>query len=118
RVCPDAEWWRANQVDNVLYLVDYVKRHYNVDESKIYVTGISDGGTGAYFMALREATLFSACLSMNGHPGVLPNPSVGADQQLYITNLVNCPFYAVNGGMDPLYPAASVTPIINMIKEA
>jgi dienelactone hydrolase len=117
RAFNEAEWWRASQVDNVLHLVDYVKRRYNVDESKIYVTGISDGGTGTYFMAMREATLFQACLSLNGHPSVLANPSVGADQQLYITNLVNCPFYAVNGGMDPLYPAASVTPLIDMMKQ-
>lgn len=114
----DAEWWRANQVDNILTLVDRVKRRYNVDESQVYVTGISDGGTGVYFLAMREATAWSACLTLNGHPLVLANPDVGADQQLYITNLVNCPMYAVNGGRDRLYPAASVTPLVDMIKRA
>lgn len=118
RAMLDAEWWRGNQVDNILNLVDLVKRRYNVDESRIYVTGISDGGTGVYFMAMREATLWSACLSLNGQPLVLANPQVGADQQLYVGNLVNCPMYAVNGGRDQLYPAAGVTPVIDMIKKA
>ena len=110
------EWWKASQVDNIVNLVDAVKRKYNVDESRVYVTGISDGGTGVYFMGMREATLFSACLSLNGHPAVLANPDVGAEQQLYLNNLVNCPFYAVNGGQDQLYPAVSVRPYVDAMK--
>lgn len=112
------EWWRALQVDNTLGLLDAIKRTYNVDESRVYVTGISDGGTGVFFLAMRAPTAWSACLSLNGHPGVLSNPYVGADQQLYMTNLANCPMYLVNGGRDRLYPAASVTPFVEAIKHA
>ncbi len=46
----DAAWWHGHQVDNILRLVDRLKRRYNVDESRIYLTGISDGGTGVYYM--------------------------------------------------------------------
>ena len=112
------EWWRANQVDNIFELVDAVKRQYNVDESQVYVTGISDGGTGVFFLAMREATLWSACLALNGHPLVLANEQVGADQQLYMTNLANCPMYLVNGGRDRLYPAASVAPFVDTMEHA
>ena len=118
RAYADIEWWRGNQVDNILNLVDAVKRKYNVDENRVYLTGISDGGTGVYFFAMRQTTAFAACMPLNGHPLVLANPSVGADQQLYATNAVNCPMYAVNGGMDPLYPADSVTPFIRMYRNA
>ena len=41
-------------------LIDQVSRRYNVDESHIYLTGISDGGTGAYYLAMRDATRWSA----------------------------------------------------------
>ena len=112
------EWWRAPQVDNILNLVDTVKRKYNVDESRVYVTGISDGGTGVLFFAMREVTPWQACLSLNGHPAVLANPQVGADPQLYPTNMANCPMYMVNGGRDQLYPAASVAPFTDLIKRA
>ena len=112
------EWWRAAQVDNSLSLIDSVKRKYNVDESRVYVTGISDGGTGVLFFAMREVTPWSACLSLNGHPAVLANPQVGADPQLYPANMANCPMYMVNGGRDELYPAASVSPFVDMIKRA
>ena len=116
RAWADTEWWKAGQVDNVLRLVDRVKRSYNVDESHIYVTGISDGGTGVYYLAMREATVWSACLPLNGQPLVIANPATGADGELYASNLANCPLHAVNGGRDRLYPAASVKPLIDMFK--
>lgn len=110
----DSAWWTAAQVDNLLRLLHRVKRDYNVDESRTYVTGISDGGTGVYFLALRYATPWAACIPLNGHPSVIANPGTGADGQLYAGNLVNCPLRIVNGGRDPLYPASSVAPIVAM----
>jgi dienelactone hydrolase len=118
RAWAGSEWWRANQVDNIFKLIDAVKRKYNVDESHVYITGISDGGTGVYYLAMRAATMWAACMPLNGHPLVLANPSVGADGELFVTNLANCPMYIVNGGRDPLYPAASVAPLIKMMKQA
>src|SRR5688572_9302422 len=111
-----SEWWTEGQVGNIGRLLARVKRDYNVDESRVYVTGISDGGTGVYFLAMREATPWAACMPLNGHPLVLANPDVGADGQLYPANMVNCPLRAVNGGRDQLYPAASVTPFIDMFR--
>lgn len=108
------EWWRDGQVDNILNLVDAVKRRYNVDESRVYLLGISDGGTGAFFLAMRAATPWAACASLIGHPAVLANPATGADQ-LYYANLVNCPMYIVNGGRDRLYPAESVLPWVELM---
>jgi dienelactone hydrolase len=116
RAWAQSEWWTAGQVENIARLIDRVKRQYNVDESRIYVTGISDGGTGVYFFAMRAATTWAACIPLNGHPLVLANPDVGADGQLYAGNMVNCPLHAVNGGRDPLYPADSVQPFIDMFR--
>ena len=116
RAYAQAEWWTAEQVGNIGRLLDRVKRAYNVDESHVYLTGISDGGTGVYFFAMRSATQWAACLPLNGHPSVLANPDVGADGELFAGNLANCPLHIVNGGRDRLYPAASVQPLIDMFK--
>jgi predicted esterase len=118
RAWAQSQWWNLNQVENIARLVARVKRDYNVDESRTYITGISDGGTGVYFFAMREATPWSACMPLNGHPLVIANPDTGADGQLYVGNLVNCPLHIVNGGKDPLYPAASVEPLVRMFKRA
>jgi poly(3-hydroxybutyrate) depolymerase len=118
RAWSGSEWWVSKQVDNIFTLIDRVKRAYNVDESRISITGISDGGTGVYYLAMRAATMWASCLPLNGHPLVLANPDTGADGELFIGNLVNCPMYLVNGGRDRLYPAASVAPLVAMMKVA
>jgi hypothetical protein len=114
----DAPWWYPNQVSNILALVDRVKRTHNVDESRIYLTGISDGGTGVYYLAMREPTPWSACLPLLGSIRVLANRSVGADGDLFVGNLANRPFFIVNAGRDPLYPAAFVAPTIDLMQRA
>lgn len=111
-------WWTAAGVDNIMRLVDRVKRAYNIDASRVYLSGISDGGTGVYFLAMRLATPWSACMALNGHPGVLANEHTGADGDLFIANLVNCPLFIVNGGRDRLYPARSVAPVVAMMRRA
>jgi poly(3-hydroxybutyrate) depolymerase len=116
RAWAGSEWWTAGQVENIHRLVDRIKNDYNVDESRIYVTGFSDGGTGAYFLAMRAATLWAACLPLHGHPLVLANSDYGVDGMLFSSNLSNCPLHVVNGGRDPLYPSASVAPIIAMFR--
>jgi hypothetical protein len=114
----DAAWWNTNQVDNILSLVDRVKRTYNVDESRVYMTGVSDGATGAYYFALREPSSWSAFLPLNGNLSVLANPSVGADGDLFVGNLVNRPFFIVNGGRDPLYPLVQIEPYVDLMRRA
>ena len=70
-----------------------LKRKYNIDETKIYLTGISDGGTGVYYLALKEPNLLSAFLPLNGSLAVLRNPDNGADGEMHGNNLVNAPLY-------------------------
>lgn len=109
-----AQWWYANQVENINGILDALRRTYNVDENRIYLTGISDGGTGAYFMAFRDTTPWASFLPLNGDLFVLAN--VEADGDMYPGNAVNKPFFIVNGGRDPLYPAAVVEPDIEHLR--
>ena len=112
-----AQWWDEEQVDNILRAVDTLKRKYNIDETRIYVTGISDGGTGVYYLALKEPNLWSSFLPLNGSLAVLRNPANGADGEMHGNNLVNAPLYVVNGENDPLYPAADVEPHIAWLQK-
>lgn len=111
-----AQWWDRNQVENIVRVVGDVKRKYNVDESRIYLTGISDGGTGAYYIAMKEPTLWSSILPLNGSIAVLRGAQNGADGALYGNNLANKPLYIVNGEEDPLYPVWQVEPHVRWFK--
>ncbi len=107
-----AQWWDEEQIDNILRAVDVLKRKYNIDESRVYLTGISDGGTGVYYMALKEPTLWSSYLPLNGSIAVIRSPQNGADGEMYGNNLSGAPFYIVNGEQDQLYPVYQVEPHI------
>src|SRR6185436_2666760 len=93
----EAEWWFANQMANYDEILDRLKRNYNVDENRIHLMGVSDGGTGVYFVGLKDPTPWSVFFPLNGFLRVLSNPLTRADGELFTTNLTNRPIYAVNG---------------------
>ena len=108
----DAPWWSRRQVDNLREVLDIVKRTYNVDENRVVLSGVSDGGTGAYYLAMRDTTPFASVLPLNGFIRVLENETAAADGDLFPNNLVNKPLFVVNGGRDPMYPTSVVDPIV------
>lgn len=114
----EAQWWHGNQVDNILRVLDRLKREYNVDESRVYVTGFSDGATGAFFFGMRVPMPFCAIMPLHGSLEVLAHPLTRADGQMYPRNLVNRPLFATNGARDRLYPAAAMMPMIAMLERA
>jgi acetyl esterase/lipase len=114
----DAPWWSEDQVLNMTAIVDALKRTYNIDENRVVVSGVSDGGTGAYYLAMRETTPFASFLPLNGFIMVLANIDTGIRDQLHPNNLRNKPFFVVNGGRDRLYPTAAVEPYVLHLKKA
>lgn len=104
------EWWAAPQDENLPAILDQVKRTYNVDENRVVLAGVSDGGTGAFYVAMRDTTPYASFVPLNGFILVLRNRDMGIRGGLFPNNMRNKPFFAVNGGNDPLYPTARVTP--------
>ena len=113
----EAEWWTNIQIENLRTLLDRVKRTYNVNENRVVLSGVSDGGTATYYVGMRDTTPFAAFLPLNGAIVVLRNTSMQIDGELFPNNFVNKPFFIVNGGRDPLYPTARVGPYIEMMRK-
>ncbi len=114
----DSLWWEASQVENLAEILWLLKRSYNVDDDNVFLFGVSDGGTGAWFFAFRESTPWAGFLPFIAHPAVLSNPGTGVGGQLFPINLRAKPFYVVNGGQDRLYPSASVEPYMTLFRDA
>ena len=108
----DAPWWSDAQIENMRAILDAVKRTYNVDENRVVLSGVSDGATANYYFAMRDTTPFASFLTLNGAIAVLQNDSLGIRSELFPQNLLNKPFFMVNGARDPLYPAELVEPYI------
>jgi hypothetical protein len=107
-----APWWSNDQLLNLREIIDTVKRRYNIDENRIVLSGVSDGGTGAYYAAMRDTTPFASFLPLNGFWGVLASHDLDVDGPMFPGNLRNKPFFIVNGERDPLYPTTIVEPAI------
>jgi dienelactone hydrolase len=105
-------WWQFTQVENLSRIIDRIKRRYNVDENRVYLTGTSDGATGVFFMAFRDTTEWASFLPLIGSLTVLANPDVGVDGEIYPGNAANKPFFIVNAGRDHLYPAHLIQPYV------
>ena len=63
----------ASQLENLDAILDTVKRTYNVDENRVVLSGVSDGATGLYYVAMRDTTPFASFLPLNGFMMVLAN---------------------------------------------
>ena len=113
----DAYWWHDSQADTLPAVLDLLKASYNINENRVILTGVSDGGTGAYFFAFKQPTEWAAFLPYIGHPGVLRSEQSGGGYRLYFENLMGKPLYIVNGENDRLYPASSLASFMQILEE-
>ena len=112
----DAPWWTGVQVANLRAILDATKRTYNVDENRVSVSGVSDGGTGAFYLAMRDPTPYASYVSLIGFLLALATRILGVRDELFPNNLINRAFFVVNGGLDPLYPTSMVDPVIRYLR--
>lgn len=114
----DAYWWLDNQADNIPAILRSVKQRYNVDDNRVIMTGVSDGGTGAYFFAFLQPTQWAAFVPFIGNPGVISNPRARVSHSIAFSNLPGKPLYIVNSENDRLYPARAILPYVKLMEEA
>jgi len=108
-----ATWWSRAGHRFVLEAVDFAKRQCNVDEDRVFLTGFSDGGSGAFWMALHDPTPWAGFVSLLGDPTVATN----GPYLCYPGNLINRPIRAVAAIDDPLYPARIVEQYVDTMRE-
>ncbi len=89
--CPANSWW---QPDTLLGLLDDVAKKYRVDACRVYVTGISMGGSGTWAVANASPERFAAIAPVCGFftPG---DPSQWAQ----------LPIWCFHGARDEVVPA-------------
>ena len=110
-------WWEWSQVENVAAILDRVKTTYNVDEDRVFLYGVSDGGTGVYYHAMKAPTMWAAFFPFIGQPSVLSNPVTGVEGEIFGSNLAGEALFVVNGETDRLYPAARVLPYVEAFRQ-
>jgi len=57
--------WDVGSVQDAIRIIRLVSKKYNIDENRIYVHGLSNGGIGTYDIIKRAPWLFAAALPMS-----------------------------------------------------
>ncbi len=78
---PQCRWdtfWAA-KVESLLQFIEQIKTHFDVDEDRVYLTGMSMGGFGTWYTAMAAPELFAAIAPVCGggmawNAGVLKMP--------------------------------------------
>ncbi len=83
---------------NLHAIVDHVRERWAVDEARVLLTGMSDGGTFSYVTGLREDSPFThlAPISASFHPLLLEGSSAA--------RLTGLPVYLIHGALDWMFP--------------
>jgi predicted peptidase len=92
--------------DKVLEVLDYVKKNYNVDESRIYVCGMSLGGYGTLHFAGKHADKITAAVAICGGGNV----SEGC-------KLATIPLWIQHGDIDYIVPMSESKKVVEAIKK-
>ena len=97
--CPTAPmgaWFTRGAEELVLATIRSVQRRYHIDPDRIFLTGMSNGGIGAWLIGMHHAPLFA---------GIAPMAS-GLDNVLmpFLANLRSTPAYIIHGAKDQVMP--------------
>jgi predicted peptidase len=92
--------------DNVLEVLEYVKKNYNVDESRIYVCGMSLGGYGTLHFAGKHADKITAAVAICGGGNVKDG-----------CKLATIPLWIQHGDVDYIVPMSESKKVVDAIKK-
>ena len=89
-------WWTRSSEELVLATINAVRAHYRIDPDRIYLTGMSNGGIGAWIIGMHHAPRFAAVAPM----------ASGIDDVLYpfLENLRHTSLYVIHGAKDRIMP--------------
>ncbi|GAB3509119.1 alpha/beta fold hydrolase [Spirosoma knui] len=103
--CPDNKYWSTDNWFENLYK-DLVSK-YRVDTSRIYVTGISMGGFGAWQVAMDYPDTFAAVVPLCG----------GCNDSTQICRMSHVPVWTFHGTADDQIPVSETERLVNRLEK-
>lgn len=110
-------WWKREGVEHVMEAVRWLSARFRIDRNRVYLSGFSDGASGAYYLGMRHTDTFGACVAWNGAIGITVSATLG-NVPFYTANCRTLTWRATHGGKDQLYPSAQMKPGIDLLKSA
>ncbi|MGJ8696612.1 MAG: prolyl oligopeptidase family serine peptidase [Verrucomicrobiaceae bacterium] len=106
--CPKESWWSNDDQQALLdKLLAHVRKQFPIDDSRIYLTGLSMGGFGSWELAARHPDTFAAVV-----------PICGGGDPKKAPKLVNTPIWVWHGDADTAVPIAKSIEMVDAVKKA
>lgn len=106
---PAGAWWTRESEALALAVLDQVTRLYHVDRDRVFLTGMSNGGLGTYFIGLNHIDRFAALV-----------PMAGAFPRVFyplFENARQTPFYIIHGARDQVIPVFFSRNAVSYLKQ-
>jgi predicted esterase len=110
-----ATWWDEVGMTNIMTQVRTTKANFNIDDNRVYLSGLSDGASAAFLFAMIRPNDFAAFVALNGSMGV---GSEDGGFSTYAPNLANSYMYVTTADRDRYYPTAQMERTISMAEKA
>jgi predicted peptidase len=107
--CPDRSWWQMHVVTAEL-LLNQIVATLAVDADRVYLTGLSMGGFGAWYMGARHPERFAAVAPICGY-GLA---SCGFPQR--VCNLRDVPVWTFHGAQDNIVPLEDTQKLVDNLR--
>ena len=104
--CPPGMWW-PNFIEKIMALIDETIETYDVDTSRIYLTGLSMGGYGTWAVAATYPERFAAIA-----------PICGGGMPFVAHNLAEVPVWAFHGAKDDVVPLSESQRMVDAVNKA
>ena len=105
--CPEGSWWPM-EFEALTALLDEVVSAYRIDTHRLYLTGLSMGGYGAWHLAVAHPDRFAAiapiCGGFHGPPRA-------------VSVLKDVPVWAFHGAKDTTVPLEQQQKVVNVLQE-
>jgi predicted peptidase len=111
--CPEGQVW---SVEALNLLLDEIEKDYRVDQTRVYLTGLSMGGYGTWALGLAYPERFAAMAPICG----------GGESITYLLNkrdkvrgpiIKDMPIWVFHGAKDPTVPLAESERMVEMLKK-
>ncbi|MBQ2253635.1 MAG: prolyl oligopeptidase family serine peptidase, partial [Clostridia bacterium] len=101
--CIGNAYW-GSYTESLSAFLDYILETYAVDRRRVYLTGLSMGGTGTWMFAMARPNTFAAIM-----------PVCGSGIYWNVANLLKTPIYMVHGDCDTCVPISCSVEMLTSI---
>lgn len=109
--CPEKQLW---QTEPLVQLLDRVTEKFAVDPKRVYLTGLSMGGYGAWQLGLRYPEKFAALVPICGGGNAIEVILGPGDKGNVFTSL---PIWAFHGAQDDVVPVDESERVVKLLRQ-